>query len=100
MPYSSGNCKAFFTSPVGYFVLAVLFAFSGFFFFQANLMAKMSDLSYLFRQPVYHCAAFGAAHPDDAPAQRRQTAENRPGPADRAGQPDGIALGKNFSRLC
>ena len=40
--------KAFFTSPVGYFVLAVLFAFSGFFFFQANLMAKMSDLSYLF----------------------------------------------------
>ena len=34
--------KAFFTSPIGYFVLAVLFAFSGFFFTAYNLIGGSS----------------------------------------------------------
>jgi len=31
--------KTFFTSPIGYFVLAVLFGFSGFYFFATNMYA-------------------------------------------------------------
>ena len=37
--------KSFFTSPIGYFVLAVLFAFSGYFFLLYNLMNLSSDLT-------------------------------------------------------
>ena len=37
--------KTFFTSPIGYFVLAVLFGFSGFYFFATNMYAGSADLS-------------------------------------------------------
>ena len=40
--------KAFFTSPIGYFVLAVLFAFSGFFFTAYNLIGGRSSLTGVF----------------------------------------------------
>ena len=40
--------KAFFTSPIGYFVLAVLFAFSGFFFTVYNLIGGSSSLTSVF----------------------------------------------------
>lgn len=40
--------RAFFTNPIGYVVLAVLFAISGFFFFSYNLIGGSADLS-----PVY-----------------------------------------------
>ena len=40
--------KAFFTSPIGYFVLAVLFAFSGFFFTAYNLIGGSSSLTGVF----------------------------------------------------
>ena len=40
--------KAFFTSPIGYFVLAVLFAFSGFFFTAYNLIGGSSRLTGVF----------------------------------------------------
>ena len=37
--------RSFFTSPVGYVVLAVLFCFSGYFFFVYNLASGSTDLS-------------------------------------------------------
>ena len=40
--------KSFFTSPVGYFVLAVIFVFSGWFFFVYNLASGYTDLSYVY----------------------------------------------------
>lgn len=40
--------KAFFTSPVGYFVLAVLFCFSGYYFFLYNMLSRSADLSGVF----------------------------------------------------
>lgn len=40
--------RAFFTNPIGYVVLAVLFAVSGFFFFTYNLNGGTADLSYLY----------------------------------------------------
>ena len=57
--------KAFFTSPIGYFVLAVLFAFSGFFFTAYNLIGGSSSLT-----GVQHRAHAGAAYFDHAPVQR------------------------------
>lgn len=53
--------KTFFTSPIGYFVLAVLFGFSGFYFFASNMYAGSADLSGRVRRPVHHRAAAGAA---------------------------------------
>ncbi len=40
--------RSFFTSPVGYIVFAVLFAFSGYFFFLYNLYSGQTSLSYVF----------------------------------------------------
>ena len=40
--------KTFFTSPIGYFVLAVLFGFSGFYFFATNMYTGSADLSGVF----------------------------------------------------
>lgn len=40
--------RAFFTNPIGYIVLAVLFAISGFFFFTYNLGGGSADLSYVY----------------------------------------------------
>lgn len=40
--------RAFFTNPIGYVVLAVLFAISGFFFFSYNLVGGSADLSYVY----------------------------------------------------
>lgn len=40
--------KAFFTSPVGYFVLAVLFGFAGFYFFANNMYRRSADLTGVF----------------------------------------------------
>lgn len=40
--------RAFFTNPIGYVVLAVLFAISGFFFFTYNLSGGTADLSYVY----------------------------------------------------
>ncbi len=40
--------RSFFTSPVGYIVFAVLFAFSGYFFFLYNLYYGQTTLSYVF----------------------------------------------------
>ncbi len=40
--------KTYFTSPIGYVVLAMIFGLSGFYFFQYNLAGGMADLSYLF----------------------------------------------------
>lgn len=40
--------KAFFTSPVGYFVLAVLFGFAGFYFFANNMYMRSADLTGVF----------------------------------------------------
>ncbi len=40
--------KSFFTSPIGYVVLAVIFASSGLFFFVYNLVSGMSSLSYMY----------------------------------------------------
>lgn len=40
--------KAYFTSPLGYFVLAIVFAFSGFFFYVNNLYGGSPDLSGVF----------------------------------------------------
>ena len=40
--------RAFFTNPIGYVVLAVLFAISGFFFFTYNLGGGSADLSYVY----------------------------------------------------
>ena len=40
--------RAFFTNPIGYVVLAVLFAISGFFFFTYNLSGGTTDLSYVY----------------------------------------------------
>lgn len=40
--------KAFFTAPIGYFVLALMFGFSGFFFFVYNLGGGMTTLTYVF----------------------------------------------------
>lgn len=37
--------KAYFTSPIGYFVLAILFLFAGLFFYGNNLTANSADLS-------------------------------------------------------
>lgn len=40
--------RAFFTNPIGYVVLAVLFAISGFFFFTYNMGGGSADLSYVY----------------------------------------------------
>ncbi|MBQ2780427.1 MAG: ABC transporter permease subunit [Clostridia bacterium] len=40
--------RSFFTSPIGYVVLAVLFFFSGYFFFLGNLASQSPDLSTVF----------------------------------------------------
>lgn len=40
--------RSFFTSPVGYVVLAVLFGFSGYFFFAYNLASGSTDMSGVF----------------------------------------------------
>ena len=37
--------KAYFTSPIGYFVLAILFFFAGWFFYAGNLTANSADLT-------------------------------------------------------
>ena len=40
--------RSFFTSPVGYIVFAVLFAFSGYFFFLYNMASGVTSLSYVY----------------------------------------------------
>ncbi len=40
--------KTYFTSPIGYVVLAMIFGLSGYYFFQYNLAGGFTDLSYLF----------------------------------------------------
>ena len=40
--------KAYFTSPIGYVVLALMFALSGWYFYQYNMLYGMADLSYIF----------------------------------------------------
>ncbi|MBQ8753297.1 MAG: ABC transporter permease subunit [Clostridia bacterium] len=40
--------RSFFTSPVGYIVFAVLFAFSGYFFFMYNMASGYTSLSYVY----------------------------------------------------
>ena len=40
--------KAYFTSPIGYIVLALIFALSGYYFFLYNLANGYTDLSYVF----------------------------------------------------
>lgn len=40
--------RAFFTSPIGYCVLALTFAFSGYFFFIYNMGGGMTSLTYVF----------------------------------------------------
>lgn len=40
--------KAFFTTPIGYVVLAIVFAFSGYFFVLYNVMASYTSLSYVY----------------------------------------------------
>lgn len=40
--------RAFFTNPIGYVVLAALFAISGFFFFLYNMYSGSADLSYVY----------------------------------------------------
>ncbi len=40
--------KSFFTNPIGYVVLAVMFCASGLFFFMYNMAGGMSSLSYLY----------------------------------------------------
>lgn len=40
--------RSFFTSPVGYIVFAVLFAFSGYFFFMYNMASGATSLSYVY----------------------------------------------------
>ena len=40
--------KAYFTSPIGYVVLALIFALSGWYFYQYNMLYGMTDLSYVF----------------------------------------------------
>lgn len=40
--------RSFFTSPVGYVVLAVLFGFSGFYFFMYNIVSRQADLTGVF----------------------------------------------------
>ena len=40
--------RAFFTNPIGYVVLAVLFGISGFFFFSYNLTGGIASLSYVY----------------------------------------------------
>lgn len=42
--------RAFFTNPIGYVVLAVLFCVSGYFFFHYNLSANSADLTNVFVQ--------------------------------------------------
>lgn len=86
--------KTFFTSPIGYFVLAVLFGFSGFYFFASNMYAGSADLSGVFGGlftivlllvlPVLTMRLLS----DD------KRAAHRPGPAHRAGEPDGHRAGQ------
>lgn len=40
--------KAYFTSPIGYFVLAILFFFAGLYFYGNNLLANSADLSLVY----------------------------------------------------
>lgn len=40
--------KAYFFSPIGYFVLAILFLFSGGFFYLYNLLSNSPDLTYVY----------------------------------------------------
>lgn len=40
--------KAYFTSPIGYLVLAMIFGLSGYFFALYNMSAGLADLSYVF----------------------------------------------------
>lgn len=40
--------RSFFTSPIGYVVMAIFFAFSGYFFYSYNLLGGSSDLSAVF----------------------------------------------------
>lgn len=40
--------RAFFTNPIGYVVLAVMFAISGFFFFSFNMGGGSADLTYVY----------------------------------------------------
>lgn len=40
--------KAYFFSPIGYFVLAILFLFSGGFFYLYNLLSSSPDLTYVY----------------------------------------------------
>lgn len=42
--------RSFFTNPIGYVVLAVMYCLSGYFFFHYNLSANSADLSYVFMQ--------------------------------------------------
>ena len=44
----SREFKAYFTSPIGYFVLAILFLFGGWFFYAGNLAYNSSDLSHVY----------------------------------------------------
>lgn len=40
--------RSFFTSPIGYVVYAMLFFFAGYYFYQANMLAGIADLAYVF----------------------------------------------------
>ena len=49
--------KNYFTSPVGYIVLAMLFAVSGFFFYLYNMSSGLVDLSYVYNN-IYFFLVF------------------------------------------
>lgn len=49
--------RAFFTSPIGYLVLAILFAISGYYFYLANMEFGYRSLSYVF-SALYSYACF------------------------------------------
>ena len=48
--------KGYFTSPIGYIVLAMLFAVSGIFFFVYNLAGGLTDLSYVYNNTYFFLA--------------------------------------------
>ncbi len=49
--------RSFFTSPIGYFVLAILFAISGYYFYLANLEFGYRSMSFVF-SALYSYACF------------------------------------------
>lgn len=48
--------KGYFTSPIGYIVLAILFAVSGLFFFLYNMASGLADLSYIYNNTYFFLA--------------------------------------------